>query len=157
MGRLHILVTTDFSDASLQALDAAAELSRRIDVRVTLLHVLRDVPAIPHGSPLAPPQHDPALPQQHAEAEQRLQALRSRLPPAVTVVTAVVAAPQVPAAISQQAEREAADLLLIASRGWNAATGLLLGSTTEQVLRHARLPVLVIPVGSGARPLRLPQ
>lgn len=156
MARIHILVTTDFSDASLHALDAASELSRRLDARITLLHVLQDVTAIPHGSPLAPPQHDPELPRQRVEAEQQLQAARARLPAQVTVTTSLVAGPQVPAAIAAAAEREAADLLLIATRGWNVASGLLLGSTTEQVLRHAKVPTLVIPVTAGARVLRLP-
>jgi universal stress protein A len=156
MARFHILVTTDFSDASLHGLDAASELSQRLDARVTLVHVLQDVPAIPHGAALAPLQHDPELVQQRVEAERRLQALRSRLPSHITVVTSVVAGPQVPATINAQAEQQAADLLVIASRGWNAASGLLLGSTTEQVLRHAKVPTLVIPVSDHARALKLP-
>lgn len=155
MTRFHILTTTDFSDAAQCGLVAAGALAARLDARLTLLHVMQDVPAIPHGAPLAPPQHDPQLPAQLTDAEARLRQLRELLPAHLTVETEVVAAPRVAAAIAEHLQLHGADLLVIASRGWNAASGLLLGSTTEQLLRHAKVPILVIPVGAGASGLSL--
>lgn len=38
-----------------------------------------------------------------------------------------------------------AEMLVVGTRGSGGFKGLLLGSTADQVLRHARIPVLVIP------------
>ncbi|MGE3172145.1 MAG: universal stress protein [Planctomycetota bacterium] len=155
MARFHIVTTTDFSDSSMQALDAAAALARRLDARITLLHILHDVPAIPHGAPLAPPQHDPGLPAERHQAEERLQAARARLPQDLEVAAVVAVGARIAMTICAQARELDANLLLLASRGRNQASELLLGSTAEQVLRHASVPTLVLPVGRDARPLQL--
>ena len=46
--------------------------------------------------------------------------------------------------IVRVAEREGADLIVVGSRGLGQAPRLL-GSTSEAVLAHARLPILVVP------------
>jgi nucleotide-binding universal stress UspA family protein len=38
-----------------------------------------------------------------------------------------------------------AEMLVVSSRGRGGVTGLVMGSTTDQVVRHARCPVVVIP------------
>jgi nucleotide-binding universal stress UspA family protein len=40
---------------------------------------------------------------------------------------------------------EHADLLVVASRGRGGFRGLVMGSTADQVVRHARCPVVVLP------------
>jgi nucleotide-binding universal stress UspA family protein len=48
-------------------------------------------------------------------------------------------------AILEAAERLGCDLIAMASHGRRGLAGLLIGSETQRVLTHARLPVLVIP------------
>lgn len=43
------------------------------------------------------------------------------------------------------AEAESASLIVLGTRGPSSAAELLLGSTSTEVLRHARCPVLVVP------------
>jgi nucleotide-binding universal stress UspA family protein len=50
-----------------------------------------------------------------------------------------------PEVIGRLAEQQAADVVVVGSRGRNPLTGLLLGSTAEHLLRTARRPVLLVP------------
>ena len=42
---------------------------------------------------------------------------------------------------------DAADLLICGSRGYGPARRVLLGGVSSRVLRHARVPVIVVPRG----------
>jgi nucleotide-binding universal stress UspA family protein len=46
-------------------------------------------------------------------------------------------------AIIRTAEKKGCDLILMASHGRRGVQGLLLGSETQKVLTHSRIPVLV--------------
>lgn len=46
--------------------------------------------------------------------------------------------------IIEAAERSGCDLILMASHGYRGVKGLLLGSQTQKVLTHSKLPVLVL-------------
>lgn len=62
----------------------------------------------------------------------------------------VLHAPRAAAAPALLAAAATADLLVVGTRGLGGVAGLLLGSTSEQVIRHAACPVLVVPsAGSG--------
>ena len=52
-------------------------------------------------------------------------------------------------AILDEAERGAADLILLASHGEGLLAGLLFGSVSQEVLRRGRRPLLLVPVGDG--------
>jgi nucleotide-binding universal stress UspA family protein len=47
-----------------------------------------------------------------------------------------------------------ADMLVVGSRGAGGFTRLLLGSVSSQVVHHAACPVVVIPDGGPAQPIR---
>jgi hypothetical protein len=47
--------------------------------------------------------------------------------------------------IAQAAEHESADVIVMAAHGMSGAQHALLGSTTEGVLRHSKVSVLVVP------------
>ena len=42
---------------------------------------------------------------------------------------------------------EKCDMIVVGSRGHSGIAGLLLGSTTDYVARHAKVPVVIVPAG----------
>jgi nucleotide-binding universal stress UspA family protein len=142
-----LLVTTDFSDSSLRALDSAAALLAALSTgsgsSIELLYVLEDhLPPILGFS--SESERRRVLQEQADRAATRLAALaEERLPgSSVSTLTRIgVAAEQIVA----QAVEGGADLIVMASHGYGPLGQLLLGSTTERVLHRATCPVLVVP------------
>lgn len=138
----RILVTTDFSEEALPAVQEAARLARILGSRLTLLYVVEDrLPAmIAAASDLDRRQ---LLEQHRRRAEQSLRShVQEHLPDqGAEVVVQVGAAVE---KILQTAEEQEADLIVMATHGHGFVRHALFGSTTERVLHHAPCPVLVV-------------
>jgi nucleotide-binding universal stress UspA family protein len=140
----HILLTSDLSDESARAFEPVAQLAAASGARVTLLHVVDDVPIPPAGAPLAPPLHAPDLEATAAKAKEKLEEERHRLGNVES--TADVRISTDPArAIAEAATEHGADLIAISTHGRTGFRRLVLGSIAEGVVRHAHVPVLVFP------------
>ena len=143
----NILCPIDFSDPSRAALRAASDLAKDWAVRITVLYV-----------------HDPTTSGMEFVAFPgvSLDDLRSEirnfattiLPAgrAVVPTTRYVAAVGNPAhEILKTARKLRCDLIVMGSRGLGGVRKLLLGSTTDRVLRHATIPVLAVRAPRKAR------
>lgn len=149
MEKLHILIPTDFSAESRRSVVPACTLACGAGGRVTLLHVVPDLKAIPYGAPFAPPQSDPEVAVEMERARQALLdlcvELRDGLPDGVKIAQEVVSAGRVGHEICSWAESHAVDLIAMSSHGHGNLRRLLLGSVTQTVLSEASLPVIVYP------------
>jgi nucleotide-binding universal stress UspA family protein len=139
----RIVVSTDFSDASMRAIDRAATLAHSLEASVDLVHVRRRVAwPVSGGIVVTTPRQleviyasiDEAL---AAEAERMLE----RGIPCVT--TSLVGSP--PRRLVAHALRTGADLIVVASRRVDSLARSLLGGLASRVLRRAKCPVLVVP------------
>lgn len=136
----RILITTDLSDESKKAFPYALALARKFEASLTLLYVV--------------PAHLPAeLSHIGIVLKERglLEAARERLPrfrqaeldPHLRVETLVLNGG--PAhEICRTAETQAADLIVMATHGHTGLKHFMLGSVTENVVRHAPCPVLIV-------------
>ncbi len=141
-----ILCPVDFSPGAERALRHALALAGLVGAHVTLVAV---------NDPLLVAAADAAG---HADAlrdqvEAALMATLSRVPSqASPVLPAIdIAAGQPGDEILKSAERCGAGLIVMGTRGLGMAGRLVFGSTTERVVRDARIPVLAVPDYSADR------
>jgi nucleotide-binding universal stress UspA family protein len=142
----HILVPTDFSDASKLAIAAAADLARQLDAKVTAVHVHDPEALMPPATiGWSPAQQKDLDAEVEAAVAEGLDELRKSALSQVKELETVVLHDRSPAhAICAYAEKVGADLIVIATHGRTGLKHLLIGSVAEKVVRHATVPVLAL-------------
>ncbi|AKT37118.1 universal stress protein [Chondromyces crocatus] len=140
-----LLVAHDFDETSDRALDQAIDLARKLGASVKVLHVY-SVPiyAFPEGSAYIPSAADAA---QIADAAQRhldhVLKTRRAASPDITF-EGLLRAGMTAEEICKQADEIDADIIVIGTHGRGAIGRAILGSVAQQVMRHARQPVLSV-------------
>ena len=142
----HILVPTDGSDLSTQAVDQACTLARSLGSSITLLYVQPDYPQpiVGEGALIAPEHRDDYLRGAAELAERVLSEASARVQAqGVAVDTHTEISDRPWQIIVDTAESKGCDLVFMASHGRRGLVGLLIGSETHKVLTHCTIPVLV--------------
>jgi nucleotide-binding universal stress UspA family protein len=136
-----ILVPIDFSPPSAQALKYAAELAVRFGAKITLLNVVQPVATPDFAYYPLMMENDKVIAQTKRELERvpDSQGVDSSLIERILVRNGVPFHE-----ITDAAKSLKADLIVISTHGYTGLTHVLLGSTAERVVRHARCPVLVV-------------
>ena len=140
----RILVPTDGSDITAKAVDTTIALAKSVGAQVFTISAKEPFPYS------AISEMQPTPPQEFFDAQERIASQR------VQVVVAKCAAAGVPCqshtvealhpweAIIDHAKRMECDLVVMASHGRRGVSALLLGSETQKVLTHSKVPVLVV-------------
>ena len=145
----HILVTTDLSpDAESAFATAAKEVRLRSDknCRVTLFSVVENPFAAVFDIDLGSDRESVWVESEN-ETKRLLGHLRDRYFDPIS--TSCVTSRQVGSVadeIGKYARTHLIDMIIIASHGRTGLSRTLFGSVAEQVVRHSRCPVLVVPV-----------
>jgi nucleotide-binding universal stress UspA family protein len=140
----RILVPTDFSEPSDEALNYAKGLAEGFGASIHLLHVLEDLAAHAWTTEV----YVAALPGVHEEMErQARERLEQQLTPEERAkyraeVVLRMGSPFVE--IVRYAREQKADLVVIGTHGRGAIAHMLLGSVAERVVRKAPCPVLTV-------------
>jgi len=149
----RVLVALDGSEQSCKALDHAATIAEKFGSELTLLTVVPRVtlPIFSHGGLSAatmPPTKNMIQEQEKmkdiyqdvlADAEARVRSEHPDLN-----VSTMLREGRPSAAIVDVAENEGYELIVMGSRGVRGITGLILGSTSRQVVDSCTKPVLII-------------
>jgi nucleotide-binding universal stress UspA family protein len=142
---VHVLVATDGSEFSVAAAGRAAELLRTAD-HVTLLTVLSEIPGDDAGgfagSVYSAEEQETLWNQQLADAREELERTAQAISNAP--IDKRIEVGDVGGTVCHVAEKLNVDVIVVGSHGRKGFNRLLLGSASEQIVRHAPCPVLVV-------------
>jgi len=142
----HILIPTDGSELSRRAIAAGVKLAKSVGAKVTGFF------AAPPATPVVYEDFLPVgymTPEQHAQliektAARYLEVIEKAAKAAGVACECVHVTNDFPAdAILAMAKKKGCDLIFMASHGRRGLRGVLLGSETQKVLTHSKIPVLV--------------
>jgi nucleotide-binding universal stress UspA family protein len=140
----HILVPVDGSPTSLHAVDQAIAQAKAFGSRVSTVFVIDPYPFTGVGTDFAYGQTN-YLEAANAEAKQAVDAAKARLDAAgVPCDTAILESHVAWRGIVEHAVKGGMDLIVMGSHGRSGLEKLMLGSTTQRVLGHVKIPVLVV-------------
>lgn len=135
-----ILCPIDFSAPSRNALRYANEFAKAMNAKITVLHVIQP-------QPIAADVNVPYVPLEielEKNAREDLEHLVSKEVDKSVLVEQVLAFGLPSDCVIEQARKENVDLIILGTHGRSGISRLLMGSTAENVIRHATCPVLVV-------------
>jgi nucleotide-binding universal stress UspA family protein len=135
-----ILIPTDFSNCSKTAFTYASVLARDFRAELRLVHVIN-----PHWYPFGDKYAALDAAQLMEEASRAARKQMCSIAATSNVRYSVRVIHGSPAIEICHAANEDVDLIVISTHGRTGIGHVLIGSTAEHVVRHARCPVLVIP------------
>jgi nucleotide-binding universal stress UspA family protein len=143
----NILVATDGSPLSAKAITHAIALARALGAKLTGFYASPDypLPAYADGVMYQAVSRQEYAAASKKEADRILSAVGAKAKAAgigFTAFHAIAAAPW--EAILAAAGKEKCDAIVMASHGRRGVSALLLGSETQKVLTHSKLPVIVV-------------
>ena len=142
----HILVPTDDSQLSQETVQRAVTFAREINARITAFYAKPDFPECFFGEGALV---DPGSPEKFAqlaeeEAQKILDYVDTLCQEAGVACNRLTIASDIPyEAIIDAANQNNCDLIFMSSHGRKGIGALLLGSETNKVLTHSKIPVLV--------------
>lgn len=143
----HLLVPTDGSKLSAKAVTHAIGLAKACGAKLTAFYASPDYPTpmYEEGVYYVPMKRKDYAARCSKEAERILKPVASKAQAAgleANMVHVIAAAPW--EAILTAARKNKCDAIIMASHGRRGVSALLLGSETQRVLTHTKLPVIVV-------------
>lgn len=159
---VRILAATDFSEEAKPVLDFTADMVKRCGGKMYLLHAVEPCMMDAAGSMAAddmlggfssmPPMEAPSEPSTVvAMANKRAQLLAESISRKwdIPIYGKAEEADDIVECVHDFCRRHNIDILVIGNRHHSFLSSLLLGNTAEKLVRAAKIPVTVVPCGSG--------
>ena len=141
----HILIPTDGSPVSHKAAKAGIALAHRLGAKVTAYCALEDPHSIYiEGYSFSQEELDGFDQRSREAGQKRVDAIGRMAKPAGVPFTSVVSKALTPyEGIIAIAKKRKCDVIFMASHGRRGLSKLIMGSVTQKVLAHSRIPVVV--------------
>jgi nucleotide-binding universal stress UspA family protein len=140
IGFKHVLIATDFSDASERALAYSLAIAHRYSCALSVVHAIQPEPR--EQIPMEPLPRE--LNRRRLEAEQQMKNLGEEAGLNDLEHDLLLEQGPVWDVLASVIQREKADLLVLGTRGRGGLKKLALGSVAEEVLHLAPCPVLTV-------------
>ncbi len=143
----HLLVATDGSKLSAKAVAHALGLATALGAKLTAFYASPDYPSpmYAEASLYIPIKRNEYAAMCKADADRIMKPVTAKAKAAglqLNILHSIAAVPW--RAILVAAKRSRCDAIVMASHGRRGVSALLLGSETQKVLTHTKLPVIVI-------------
>ena len=140
----HLLLPTDGSPFSQAAILKGLRFAKECNAKVTGVSVTPQFHVFTLNTAMLEDTNQQFIAESRAQAEIHLSMLRkAAAEERVPCDTLVEVSDHPYEAIIRSAEQNGCDLIVMASHGRRGVQGVLLGSETQKVLTHTRIPVLV--------------
>lgn len=139
-----ILVPVDFSAVTAEVTRTACQFAKMTDSRLVLLHVIQ-VPVVIEPYGIGAEAMVEALTASEKLATKKLRGLVRQCRQQVKTVQTIQETGHPVAVILAKLAELKADYIVIGSHGHGAVYDLLIGGTTQGVLRRAHCPVIIVP------------
>jgi nucleotide-binding universal stress UspA family protein len=136
-----ILVPVDFSDSSRKALDYGAALALKFGARLVMAHVVPSLAAFNYAFPSDTYDLEKRA---YADAKERAPKLLPQEYLSILDTQTIVKSGDVRQQLLGIIEEENINMVAMGTRGRGALGHLLLGSTTESILRRVKVPILTV-------------
>ena len=135
----NILIPTDMSESSRDAVVTGLEWAKKMDAKATLLHVV-DTPFTPSFSFVEPGDYNNSIME---VGRARFSDFCDALPGFESIFESVLSLGDPVVEIQRVSEENNIDCIILGSRGSSPFGEKVLGSVAWKVLRHAKVPIMV--------------
>ena len=140
----HLLVPTDGTALSRGTAQQAVRFAKSIDAKITAFHAMPELRLLANHPGLTPETRNSFVEQARAHADELLAFVKQTAQAeGVACQTVMVSSDHPHEAILRAALDRDCDLIFMASHGRRGIEGLLVGSETQKVMTHSKIPVLV--------------
>lgn len=142
----HILLPTDGSPVASKAVKAGVALAKEIGAKVTGYYALESLPGVYYGDSYIVSRRSIAEFEQltRKAGEKYLVKIQRAAETAGVAYTPLMTRATTPyKGIIDAAKKQKCDVIFIASHGRSGFQSLIMGSVTQKVLAHSKIPVLV--------------
>ena len=140
----HLLLPTDGSEASQATLLNGVRLAKEFSARITGISVVPEFHVLTFSAAMIEDTRDVFVAESRAQAQRNLAMLSKAADEAGVPCEAEVVLSDHPyEAIIRTSDSRGCDLIMMASHGRRGVQAVLLGSETQKVLTHSKVPVLV--------------
>jgi nucleotide-binding universal stress UspA family protein len=137
----RILMATDFSAGSDEALDRAIEMAKRAGASIEIVHVVEIAEELPFGATF----FDGDDGTFYANVDRQLSVRADRVSRAGLPCTTKIIEGSAAVDITNRARETGADLIVVGTHGRTGLAHVVLGSVAERVVRRSSCPVLTVP------------
>jgi nucleotide-binding universal stress UspA family protein len=141
-----ILVATDFSEASDEAIARAIEMAKLSGSEVEIMHVLELAEEFPFGTTYFDADYGALYARIDLDLSRRADRFRQAGLACETKIVEGVASTE----IAARGRALGADLIVVGTHGRTGLAHAMLGSVAERVVRRASCPVLTVPYSRKA-------